>query len=154
MPLFESACPEKDCLLFEKTFEWLSKTTDVNDPSCECCGAQTIRQISRFGVIWTGPITAKYLDKSLEGGNAESGGHWAYKKNTLSGKPEPVYISTFQEQREYCKAEGLTPPQDTDHGMIQGDGRTVVKATAKEAHEFIEHSKHETPKQQAETAVS
>ena len=105
-------------------------------------------------MIWTGPITAKYLDRSCEGGNAQDGGHWVYRtKDTRSGKPEPEYISTFQQQREFAKAEGLGLPQDTDFGMIQGDGRTLRAVPAKEAHELVKHSDHEAKKVAAETGV-
>jgi hypothetical protein len=108
--------------------------------------------VSRFNSPFCGAITARYLERNLEGGNAQDGGHWAWKKKTISGKPEPVYIETFQEQASYCREEGLANPTDTGPAMISPDGKSLTAATKKEAAEFISHQNHESAKISAEQA--
>lgn len=152
MPLFESSCISQSCPLAGQVTEWLGKYEDP-EPLCTC-GTPMTRLVSRFGVIWTGALTSKYVDRSLEGGHGD-GGHWAYRtKNTASGKPEPVYIETFQQQREYCKAEGLGLPSDTDFAMISDDGRSTSRVTKSVAMDLKSHTAEQDTRQLAETAQS
>jgi hypothetical protein len=73
------------------------------------------------------------LDRFNEGGreahNAVDGGHLAYRVRSsrlVGGAPEPVRITTRQEQREFCKAEGLMMPDEMPHHMeASADGRSV-----------------------------
>lgn len=82
------------------------------NPPCEDpeCGGETEKLVSGFAIIFTGPLAAKYNDPALDGAHQE--GHWATRLRTLNGKPEPVWIDSFQAQREFCKSEGLINPKD------------------------------------------
>lgn len=139
MPLYESACVS-ECAEAGKVIEWYARNSDQPDPPCEECGNPLQRQVSRFGIVWTGLITNRYLDRSLEGAHGD-GGHWAYRtKDTKSGKPEPVYIESFQQQREFCKEQGLGLPQDTSHGTISPDGRSFNPISRSEAKDMREQN--------------
>jgi predicted nucleic acid-binding Zn ribbon protein len=150
MPIYEYSCQNEICEVGGQTFERFVSRFDTPDPECCFCGRKTERQPSRFAMPFSGEISARYLDKSLEGGHNKSGAHWAWKKNTISGKAEPVYIDSFQKQREYAKSEGLALPSDTTPGFISSDGRTLNRATDKEVKEFIQHSNVESAKIAAE----
>jgi hypothetical protein len=82
-------------------------------------------EFSAFQVVFTGPITARYNDRTKE--NAHEEGHWAYRKNTLSGKPEPCFIDTFEAQREFVKSEGLANPKEFGNNFEVGDDGKTVK---------------------------
>jgi hypothetical protein len=69
----------------------------------------------------------------------------------VSGKPEPVYIDTWQAQRDYCHNEGLALPSDTSSGFISSDGKTFKPGSHSEAKEFVQHSNHEAQKVAAES---
>jgi len=138
MPIYESACATRDCAEFGVVNEWLARSADSPELDCVSCGKPMERRVSRFGVIWTGPITSRYLQKGMEGENGD-GSHWMYRtKGTKSGKPEPVLITTFQEQRDFAKAEGLGLPQDTSPGRISADGRTLIPISEAEARDMRE----------------
>ena len=49
------------------------------------------------------------------------GRSWAYKRKTLSGKPEALYISDFAQQRDFCKSEGLLNPSEVPKHMEPGE---------------------------------
>lgn len=82
------------------------------NPPCEdaACDGETVKLVSGFAIIFTGPLTARYNDRNLEGAHSE--GHWATRLRTVSGEPEPVWIDSWQAQREFCKSEGLVNPKD------------------------------------------
>lgn len=101
------------------------------DPLCDDCGAPTERStFNRFAVVFTGPLTKKYLTPGMEGYNqAESGAHWAYETKNLDGSPKqatPVMIENFQQQKEFCKREGLINPTMSGRAEINStDGKSV-----------------------------
>ena len=99
---------------------------DMPPPDCPVCLGPRTELASRFGVIFTGPITARYNDPKRE--NAHMDGFWAYRKRTsLSGQPEPVFLSTFDEMRAFNKAEGLASPGEVPtNSTITADGRRIV----------------------------
>jgi hypothetical protein len=144
LPLYESICEVVNCPERGKVFEWYASRSDAPERPCSYCAQPTVRQFSRFNSPFCGAITARYLDRGLEGGNAPDGGHWAWKKKTLSGKPEPVYIESFQDQKTFCREEGLALPSDSGPGFISADGKSITSATKKEAAEYISHANHET----------
>jgi len=80
--------------------------------------------ISAFAVCFTGPLTAKYNRGDLEGSHQEGQFQWR-KKGTKSGKPELVKLETFQDQREFCKAEGLVNPKDVGNWEVGSDGKSL-----------------------------
>lgn len=82
------------------------------NPPCEDqdCDGETVKLVSGFAIIFTGPLTTKYNDQRLEGAHRE--GHWATALRTVDGKPKPEFIETFQQQKEFCRREGLVNPRD------------------------------------------
>lgn len=113
MPLFEFGCPS--CETVEEHYLPLASSAD---PNCERCGAATKRMISRFGIVFTGPITSKYNDKTLDGGHLE--GHYAYTRDS-----KPVWIDSFQAQKEFCKQNGFINPKDIGPAEVSADGKSV-----------------------------
>lgn len=121
MPVYDFEC--RSCHVRSESYlpKW-----DAPDPACERCGAAQERLFSRFGVVFTGVITAsKYKDPKRE--DAHTDGVWCYRRrSSLSGQPEPVYLETHQELREFCKAEGLYDPSEVPRNMeIGADGKTL-----------------------------
>jgi predicted nucleic acid-binding Zn ribbon protein len=127
MPIREFACETETCPEHGVVRENYFRNSDP-DPTCEACGAVKKARISRFGIVWTGPLTTRYNDPKLESAHRE--GHWAYRRNTPSGKPEPVFISTPQESREFARSEGLVSPFDSNapplNMEISGDGKSAT----------------------------
>ncbi len=123
MPIFESACILRECAAAERPVEhFYFHSSDPMLP-CESCGGPTIKLISTFGIVFTGEITRKYLDRESEGGNKADGGHWVWeKRNTPDGKPKAKYITTWQEQREYARSEGVAVPSDLPKHFTPKEG--------------------------------
>jgi predicted nucleic acid-binding Zn ribbon protein len=119
VPVYESYC--RSCHSIK---EWYAKHfTDVaENPFCDC-GEPMVRVASRFGVVFSGTITTKYNDnRGVDSAHQE--GHWAYRvKSSKSGHPEPVFIETFQQQREFCKEEGLVNPKDLPNMEADSEGK-------------------------------
>ncbi len=85
-----------------------------------------IRLLSTFAVVFTGVISARYLDSSAEGAHKRDGGHWAYEKDA-AGKTKACYIETFDQQRDFCKRNKLANPKEMPHSYpVAEDGRTVL----------------------------
>ena len=125
MPLRDSVCHTPGCNLEGVKQEHYYHNDSIPMRPCLKCGSPTEKvEFSTFKVVFTGPISRRYNDPSIEG--AEKEGHWAYRKKTLSGKPEPVWISDFGQQREFCRSEGLANPTELPRNMMVGeDGKTV-----------------------------
>jgi putative FmdB family regulatory protein len=122
MPIYEALCERCNV----KT-EWYAKSrTDENKP-CRCCGGETRRLASAFGVIWTGAITPKYTDHNKPD---SAGPHWAYRvRSSKSGNPEPVLIDTWAKQKQFCKEEGLVVPSDLpSNAEVSADGKKLQSA--------------------------
>jgi hypothetical protein len=100
--------------------------SDSPTNACGYCGGATDRLIGRPNIVFTGVISARYNDKNVE--NPHQEGHWQWrKKSSVSGKPEPVFISDWQTQKEFCKAEGLANPREMPRNMeIASDGKGVL----------------------------
>lgn len=124
MPIREGYCENPDCPSFRQLREWLDKAEPRVKP-CPTCGSALFRLVSRFGIVWTGHLTTKYNDKRSEDYHQE--GHWAYRvRSSQSGEPEPVWIDSFQKQKEFCKEEGLVNPKDLPtNADISADGRKL-----------------------------
>lgn len=126
MPMFEFSCQSADCQECGKIFEgYLRHWDDTNTP-CEKCGVATGRHISGFAVVFTGVITAKYNDKGLD--NSHADGHYAWRKNTSDGKPKLEFIETFQQAKDFAKAEGCINPKDIGPMEVGSDGKSVSSA--------------------------
>lgn len=117
MPLREYWC--EACQAVEERYV---KLRDAPTPTCPVCLGPRTTLASRFGVVFTGPLAARYNDPKKE--NAHQEGFWAYRKNTASGQPEPTFIETWAELRAYRKSEGLDGDVPT-HATISQDGRTI-----------------------------
>jgi putative FmdB family regulatory protein len=120
MPLFEFFC-DKDGSVNE---HYLS-SHDKPNPPCDHCGGETMRVISGFNVVFTGPITKKYNDPNAD--NAHVEGHWSWETKGPGGekiKPRPVFIDSFQAQREFCRREGLVNPKDIGPVEVGSDGKS------------------------------
>lgn len=93
------------------------------DPPCSSCQGPTERAFSSFGIVWTGEISSKYIDRSVKGSDKlKDGGHWVWERNTPDGKPRPRRIETFQQQREFCKSEGLINPTEVSNNIEPKEG--------------------------------
>jgi len=115
MPIYEFECSNSGCCLHRKVFESYFPRFDSLMPPCEGCGQQTIRIPSIAHAIWLGTLDRYNQPGCVTHNPTEDGGHIAYRVRSsrlADGSPEPVRIRTVQEQREYCKAEGLTMPSD------------------------------------------
>jgi putative FmdB family regulatory protein len=122
MPVFEYFCHK--CGSTEEIYvrHW-------DDPApCPACGMEREKMMSRFGIVFTGPITRKYMDTKRDGYHME--GFWAYRKrSSISGQPEPVFISTFDELKAFNKAEGLAAPGEVPtNATISADGRKLTSS--------------------------
>lgn len=106
MPLYDLKC--RSC--GSKQERYLSQSWH-QDPECEVCGGATDRLMSRFAVCFTGVMSAsKYKDRSLEGGHSD--GQWVTSLRTPDGKPKQEFLHTFQDQKEWCRREGVVNPKD------------------------------------------
>lgn len=96
------------------------------DPLCPVCGGEQEQLVGRFGVVFSGPLSAKYMDSKREYAHLE--GYWAYKrKSSISGHPEPVFIDSWQAARDFNKAEGLSAPGEVPkNSTISADGKRIL----------------------------
>ena len=125
MPIYCTRCTDESCPASETVEERYYGHVTLDDPPCSICGAPRRRIPAQFRVIWTGPITTRYNDKRAEGADQE--GHWAWRVRSAKGKaPEPVRIETFDDQRRFCKEEGLVNPKDIPtNAQISSDGKKL-----------------------------
>jgi len=125
MPMYEGYCPacDPECRNPEEHYYPLSTSPEA---PCSACGGERRRLVSQFAVVFTGVIsTSKYGDPRLERYNTKVDGHQAWRRrSSLSGKPEPVWIETFEDQKRFCREEGLTNPKDVGPMEIGDDGKS------------------------------
>jgi hypothetical protein len=122
MRVLEYVCKNEACPGYQDA------PTMTADEKLRCeCGALLELAIYPLQVVWTGPITAKYLDRSKEGGNKADGGHWVWDKETKPGKgAQAHYIETWSQQKEHCRRNGLALPSEMPNNYeVAEDGRTV-----------------------------
>lgn len=129
MPTYESACLIETCERYGVRREWFASTMDKPDPDCEACGNTMRRMVSNFNAPWTGDL-GRFNDPTKERFNTlPDGSHYAYRVRStrnLDGSPERVLVSNRQQQREYCKAEGLMMPDEVgQHVEVHDDGMGV-----------------------------
>jgi hypothetical protein len=133
MPLREGVCSNTLCSCGGVRQEHYYKRSDDPPVACDHCGQPTKFVISAANPVWLKPINS-YNSPNIHDRHAQnSEGHIAYRTRSsrlVGGAPEPVQIRSIQDQREYCKAEGLAMPSDlpavsrvSDDGMkISGRG--------------------------------
>lgn len=127
MPLYESCCRSEDCPSQGIPVEWYTGDRSKPDPNCPSCGQGMRRMISAFGVVFTGPLSSKYLDHKSEV-KSEDASHWVWETRNEDGQkitPRPRFLTTFQEQREYCKREGVVDPSSIGPAEVGSDGKTL-----------------------------
>lgn len=122
MPLFENQCVGPK----PHRFEWFASNRNLSDPPCRECGEPTRRLISRFAAIWTKNIS-EYGDKTKEtyAQDIKNGGHVVYRKRSRGGtldKPIKDRVRTIQEQKTYCREEGLLNPSDVGNVSVDSTG--------------------------------
>jgi len=111
VPIYDFLCSSQGCEHHKKPFEKYLYRRDSDNPRCPLCGSETSRAVSRFGIVWTGYITKKYNDPGYAHSDRE--GHIAWRvRSSKTGKPEPVRIETFEQQRRFVKGEGLYNPTE------------------------------------------
>ena len=121
MPLYLHACKSPQCSAVGVAIEHFFFRSDPPAPACEYCGGPTERRIGLPNVLWTRPLSS-YNDPTKE--NAHEEGHWAWRTHTVSGNPEPEYITTFAQQKAFAKAEGLRLPGEVNpNARISADGK-------------------------------
>ena len=127
MPIYESACTNTECALYGRLMESYYPRFESPMNPCAACGGENRRVQSTFAVVFTGPITAKYLDRSKEGGNNRDGGHWVFENGPRPGKgAKPVWIDNWADQKSYCRRNGLALPSEMSNNYeVAEDGRTV-----------------------------
>ena len=115
MPIYEYACSHEGCPLQGRVWESYFKKIGATMPACQECGEPTQLVPSISHAIWLGTLDRYNQPGFVTHNPTDDGGHIAYRVRSsrlVDGSPEPVRIRTVQEQREYCKAEGLTMPSD------------------------------------------
>jgi hypothetical protein len=77
--------------------------------------------MSAFNVVFTGAITKKYWSRKAE--PLKGDGFWTYRTKTESGQPEPVYIETWQQRKDFMKSEGYIGYEDVGPQRPGSDGK-------------------------------
>ncbi len=94
---------------------------------CDCGG---VLELAAYPIasVWVGEMTSKYLDKTKEGGHRKSAGHWGWENGSRPGiGAKPVWLSSWQDQKDFCKRNGLARPQDQPANFQVGpDGKTPL----------------------------
>lgn len=125
--IFDSYCVNQDCGASGIPVEhfYHNSAQPMND--CAVCHGPTEKiTASRFAVVFTGVISARYLDSAAEGAHQRDGSHWAYEKDA-AGKTHAVRIETFDQQRDFCKRNKLANPKDLGrHNLVAEDGKTTL----------------------------
>jgi hypothetical protein len=128
MPQYKSVC--KNC---NKSFEWYSACMTLSDPPCPDCGGTTARGYFPLANIWSKPLVA-YGDPKKESFHKDEalGGHVVFERDSdqakSEGKPIRRVIRTIEDQKRYCKAEGLLNPRDIPNNLTVGaDGKSYEK---------------------------
>ena len=118
MPIFDFRCDT--C---HDVVEHYMSNREMPDPVCEACGGPRKRCISTFGIVNTGLLGGKYNDRTKE--FAHQSGHWVMETDPVTGKKnKPLYLETFQDQREYCKREKLYNPGEIGQMEAGSDGKS------------------------------
>lgn len=111
----ETWCENESCKLFREPVEHFYHASDKEDLPCEACGGQMARLISGFAAPWTGNLD-RFIDPNCDTKhNMAGGGHWQWRVKSsrlVDGSPERMLIENRQQQKDFCKAEGLEDPFD------------------------------------------
>lgn len=135
MPVRELRCNTVSCPNEAIVYEWFARSMDKADPKCPACKEQMERLHSRFATPFVG-LLSRFNEPGKEHFQQTSdGGHvaWRVKSSRLAdGGPEKVKIMTHQDQREFCKAEGLIMPDDINpNAEIEDSGKKLCTSGMK-----------------------
>jgi hypothetical protein len=100
----------------------------AEDPACPTCSGPTERNYYAVAAIWTKGI-ASYGDQKSENFHKQQrdGGHWTMETDE-TGKVSKTFISTQQQNRDYCRRNGLINPNDIPSNIsIAKDGKSFEK---------------------------
>jgi hypothetical protein len=120
VPLYENYC--QNCRTVR---EWYAPTSESPDP--ECCGQPTQRLISMFRVVFTGPISARYNDRSKENAHLEGFDAWRVHSAKDPRHPEKVRIETWEDRRKFMRDEHLEEVPSNATASYSGEGGRDVK---------------------------
>jgi putative FmdB family regulatory protein len=118
MPVFEYACVTESCDHYMVPFERFFHASQSTEPApCETCQGETVKLVSSFAFPWSGTLD-RFFDPKCSRVNQIDGGHIAYRVKSsrlADGSPEPVRITSRQDQISFIKAEQCSDPFDTNH---------------------------------------
>jgi hypothetical protein len=126
-------CRTEACEQYGKVYENYFRHWNNPNPNCEACGVQRGRLVSAANPVWLKCIS-EYGDpkKEFYREGIRDGGHLVWRKKSSrrpDGKPEAQWITNIQEQRAYCREEGLIPPDEMpSHMTIDKSGTRVSSA--------------------------
>jgi len=129
MPIYDHVCETNGCPQKGRVEEHFFHSSSSPTPNCPSCGEQQRRLIGRFTMPFCGAITARYNDPKLEGAHMD--GHWVYRRNTPDGKVQPEFIETWQQRKEFMKAEGLTGYEERGPVDVTPEGKHSSSRTGK-----------------------
>lgn len=98
----------------------------TEDPACPTCAGPTERNYFPVAAIWTKGIAA-YGDPKSENFHKQqkAGGHMAMETDKDTGAVRKVFIETPQQNREFCRRNGLVNPNDLPSNLsIAADGKS------------------------------
>lgn len=133
MAIRETWCENGACPMYHEPVEHFYHASQLEDSPCESCGGQPSRLISTFAAPWTGDLT-RFIDPGCDMHNMRGGGHvqWRVKSSRLAdGSPERVMIENRQQQREFCRDEGLIDPAEINHNH-DGEGFDSFQSSSRQ----------------------
>ena len=108
MPIFEGYCNNESCVSYKRQVEFLLKHyTDDNKP-CPKCRQTVTRLVGKPNVIWAKPL-GWYSGETDNKTGQKGDGHWVYETDE-QGKKHQTYITSRQEQLDYCRRNGVVDP--------------------------------------------
>lgn len=110
MPIFEGYCGTDGCERKGRTVEFLLRNHSLPSKPCPACGIPVRRLVGRPNVIWAKPLG--WYNGETDNGQ-QGDGHWVYGERE-DGTKYKEYITTRQQQLDYCRANGVIDPLDND----------------------------------------
>lgn len=130
MVTYDFICRVEGCDRNGVRCESLLRSWDSPDPKCPSCGNTLERQFCAPKGIWMKPwgaYGAREQDRR-QPGFTEEGIHVVRRQSSRDpeGGIEKDFLRTRQDVREYCKAEGLSMPDDVNpNAEIDSTGKTL-----------------------------
>lgn len=132
MPTYEFSCKDTLCISSGRKRDSLLRKWDDPNPNCPECAGTMQRHEPSPATIFAGSV-GRFSSPDKE--YYDPNGFWVTRTQSsrkVDGSPEKQYITTRQEQREYCRAEGLRMPDDVNtNAEVSKDGRTLITTGVK-----------------------